>query len=139
MEQDNTSISQIIERILGVIIAFFSSLIYLRIQSAGDANVEVTLIVTIAFLIWIVIKTYVAVWLTNIWFMEINKKWIGVIFKIGSFLTILGLFLVYQFLIGSLSEAWNQSNFNVPESIVAIFVIMSLMFVVYQNFLEIEH
>ena len=129
---DPTSILRIWNKIVVVIIGFFSSFIFNEIRQLSN-QLEVIIITIILFLTWIMIDNYTRARLSKIWTLVGNKSWQSVILEMMDFIYSLGIFLVVQFLLSLFSDEMGESNLSAGEKAVSIYAIVVVTFSTFQT------
>jgi len=129
---DPTNILRIWNRIVAVIIGFFSSFIFGEIKELNN-QLEIGILTIAVFITWIIVDGYVRARLSRFWTLKQNKAWKLVILEIMDFVYSLGIFLVVQFLLNLLSDSVDEGDLSAGEKFVGVYTIIIVVFSFFQT------
>ena len=120
------------DRGLSVIISLISTAVYTIIVMRTN-RFELTLVIIGIFLLWMMIDGYMRDWISNFWSFKNNVGWQAVLFDSINFISLLGIFLVSELLLGNFVNVVNNSNASLFEVAVAIYVVILISYCIIQT------
>jgi hypothetical protein len=126
-EQSPVTWWSLFDRGLSVIISLISTAVYSIIVSRSN-RIELTIIIIVAFLLWLSIDGVLRSWIGRMWSLKYNKGWQSVLLDVVNFVSLLGIFLVLELILGNLVNNINSSNPSLFEIGVAIYSVMLIGF-----------
>lgn len=103
-----------------VVAAFFSSFFFSIIVGFGH-QLEITIILIELFVAFVMMDPLLRNLMVRIWTVNENQRWHETLIGMMNFLTWLLRFLLFQFILSALNDAWLQGDLNYSESTVAVF------------------
>ena len=122
-QNEPMSISQLIEKILSVLIFLFSGLIISLISIDNQVRVEWTVISSEIYIIWLIISESIKAVMRVVPTLKKNSSWYSVLVSGINSVSIVGFYLVAQFLVDIFKDSWRNSNLDVMETITALIVL----------------
>ncbi len=123
MSDSQSSFVRLVDKGLAVIIGLVSNFVF-DIIDVKPNRLEISLIVIIVFVLWAVADRSIRKWLQNLPVLKSNRVWQEVLIGILDFSLLLGIFLVLQLILEFLRTGISNSNPNLFEVSIGIFVIM---------------
>ena len=123
MSGDDGNFTRLINRGMAVIISFISSF-GLSLVVAQPSRVEITVIVVVLFVLWIMADRLIRGWFETSVLMKANARWRDLIIAVLDFLLLLGIFLVAQLFLRALRDGIDTSELSAVEVIVFILAIV---------------
>ncbi len=127
-----TNILRIWNRIVGVVIGFFSTYIFNEIKKLNN-QLEVAILTISLFIAWMLLDGYMRPRIFQIWVFRQNKSWSLVILEIMDLVWTLGIFLIVQFLLDLLSDSVDEGDLNGGEKFIGISTIIIIVFSFFQS------
>ncbi len=121
--RDDENFSRLLNRGMAVIISFVSSFMLSLIVSQ-PSRVEITVIVVVLLVIWIMADRLIRRWFRTSLLMKENALWRDVLVEILDFLLLLGIFLVAQLFLSGLRSGISTSELSAVEVVSFVLAIM---------------
>jgi hypothetical protein len=121
-QNEPMSASQLINKILGILMYLFSGLIISLISIDKEVRVEWAIISFEIYIIWIIMTGMMREFMKIIPTLKKNSAWYSVIVSGMNFVSTVGFLLVAQFTVDMIQDAWKDSNLNVMETITALII-----------------
>ena len=121
--RDDGNFTRLLDRGMAVIISFISSFMLSLIVSQ-PSRVEITVIVVVLFVLWIMADRLIRTWFETSMIMKDNARWRDVILAVLDFLLLLGIFLVAQLFLRALRDGISTSELSAVEVVSFVLAIM---------------
>ncbi len=121
--RDDENFSRLLDRGMAVIISFVSSFMLSLIVSL-PSRVEITVIVVVLLVIWIMADRTIRRWFRTSLLMKENARWRDVLIEVLDFLLLLGIFLVAQLFLRGLRSGISTSELSAVEVVSFVLAIM---------------